>query len=140
MYFPIFFKYSFLCLYGMQLFNADPKGQLISKQDCRAITSPKKQMWDFCPGSLQKSYVFFLSCILFGVFFSLPKTAQNFIDYFIQWSVVLYLEWRINVLKGKQIKILLMNDGESKSDKIILSESIFYDKNQLNFKINFFFW
>ena len=28
------------------------KGQLISKQNCRAITSPKKQTQDFCPGSL----------------------------------------------------------------------------------------
>ena len=28
------------------------KGQLISKQNCPAITSPKKQTQDFCPGSL----------------------------------------------------------------------------------------
>ena len=28
------------------------KGQLISKQDCQATTSPKKRTLDFCPGSL----------------------------------------------------------------------------------------
>ena len=38
--------------YANQLFFANAKGQLISKQNCRAITSPKKQTQDFCPGSL----------------------------------------------------------------------------------------
>ena len=30
----------------------NPKGQLISKKNCRAVTSSKKRTMDFCPGSL----------------------------------------------------------------------------------------
>ena len=33
-------------------FTRRGKGQLISKQNCRAITSPKKRTQDLCPGSL----------------------------------------------------------------------------------------
>ena len=40
-----------VCIINISLV-VGPKGQLISKQNCRAVTSSKKQTKDFCPGRL----------------------------------------------------------------------------------------
>ena len=44
-------------LYELPMYYTPTKGQLISKQDCRAITSPKKQTQDFFKKKIDSLFV-----------------------------------------------------------------------------------
>ena len=46
------FRWNFQSAHAKEINAAIAKGQLISKQNCQAVTSSKKRTKDFCPGSL----------------------------------------------------------------------------------------